>query len=282
MSKPSVLDLDGAVAGDRVLDGLTVDLYYDLILDETRLPPRKKLDGTTFPSVMQDFHHGVNIWKDPKLPATLQHLGISGDSHIKGSPIQDWKQVTDFFRKKKPRVIAEFGVFRGSSSIRMAKILDQLTPEVPELKDSFIVSVDTWILDLQFVWSQKALSSNYFQGPKLAGRELMYFVFLANVMAANMMHRIIPLPSATSNAIQAFLAHGIRLDFCYLDASHANPDVFLDLVGVWRILDSGGVVVCDDLQVDAVKIAVLRFVERYADEITYHFQPGKQFWIYKK
>ena len=112
----------------------------------------------------------------------------------------------------------------------------------------------------------------------------MYFVFLKNVLAHKMSHRIVPLPTSTSNGIQAFLAHGLRIDFCYLDASHANPDVYLDLIGVWTLLNSGGVVACDDYDaVQAVREAVDAFVKSHGHEIEQHVNSSTgQYWIYKK
>jgi hypothetical protein len=230
--------------------------------------------------------HGYNVWEHPKLKPTLEFFSLhkADTVQVGGSPIKNWKKVRAFFEEKKPRVIAEFGVFRGGSSIRMAGMLDELSPKVPALKDSLIVSVDTWLLDLKYVWSaqHKGKTGNYFRGPTVAGQDLMYFSFMSNVMNANMTHRIVPLPSSSLNAIQAFFAHGLRIDFCYLDASHANPDVFLDLVGVWQILNPGGVIVADDYKIPAVSTAIHAFLNRKDNDVASHSCKRDECWIYKK
>ena len=98
-----------------------------------------------------------------------------------------------------------------------------------------------------------------------------------------MSHRIIPLPSASLNAVLALLQHGIRADVLYLDASHANPDIFLDLIGYWNILNKGGLLIADDYNVvKAVRVSIDRFLQRYEDEIEAHKNSRGQYWIYKK
>ena len=64
----------------------------------------------------------------------------------------------------------------------------------------------------------------------------MYFTFLANALQSNTSHRIVPFQTASSNGAQALIAHRLRPDLMYIDASHANPDVFIDLENFYNIL----------------------------------------------
>ena len=81
--------------------------------------------------------------------------------------------------------------------------MDQLTPLVPEMKSSFVISMDSWLLDLRFVWrADKQLAErfrSYLDVPAVAGSSELYYTFLANCMAANVTHRIIPLRTSSSN-----------------------------------------------------------------------------------
>jgi hypothetical protein len=143
----------------------------------------------------------------------------------------------------------------------MAKFLDAL-----KLHDSFVISMDTWLLDLRFVWGaensahkKELQESRYFRNKEVAGSSQMYFTFLANVLQSKTSHRIIPVQTASSNGAMALIAHKIRPDLIYVDASHSNPDVFLDFANFWEVLSPGGALAVDDLQVPAVKSAFEAF-----------------------
>lgn len=97
--------------------------------------------------------HGTNLWTGGKLRETIHFLAV-GKGRIYGSPL-DEGVLRDTIAKKKPHVLLEVGVFRGATSTRMAKILD----ETPGCEGSFVISMDTWLLDLRFQWNG-ALSHN--------------------------------------------------------------------------------------------------------------------------
>lgn len=75
----------------------------------------------------------------------------------------------------------------------------------------------------------------------------MYWTFLGNVLHTNTSHRIIPMRTASSNGMLALVAHQIRPDLIYLDASHANPDVFIDMENFYALLMPGGTMFIDDV-----------------------------------
>jgi len=41
-----------------------------------------------------------------------------------------------------------------------------------------------------------------------------------------------------------------KFDFVYLDGSHRSPEVLEDLILVWRLVKSGGIIILDDYQLD--------------------------------
>jgi len=253
------LDLSDTPGMDRDLEGVTVDLAYKL-----RVPDdwwRGAKADATYAEVMKKFH-GENIWESDVLMGHLRNLDITTNgsglkSELDGSALDEKTILQPLMSRLRPRVVLEVGVFRGSTSTAMAKLLDVL-----ELHDSFVVSMDTWLLDLRFVWGadssvhkNEIQQSRYFRNKEVAGSSQMYFTFLANVLQSNTSHRIIPVQTASSNGAMALIAHKIRPDLIYVDASHSNPDVFLDFINFWGVLSPGGALAVDDLQVPAVKSA---------------------------
>eukprot|EP00545_Synedropsis_sp_CCMP1620_P011576 CAMPEP_0119007062 /NCGR_PEP_ID=MMETSP1176-20130426/2742_1 /TAXON_ID=265551 /ORGANISM="Synedropsis recta cf, Strain CCMP1620" /LENGTH=359 /DNA_ID=CAMNT_0006959125 /DNA_START=351 /DNA_END=1430 /DNA_ORIENTATION=- len=290
----AVLDLKGEALGDRSLPEASLDLHYTLHLNEFK----NTMKDPTYDKVMTAFHTD-NIWTEQeqhdsttstgnaeksRLDTMLDLWNLRDGNQKNGSPILDHENRIDKFllqTTNPPRVIVEVGVFRGANSIHLAQRLQQHA----HLKDTFIICIDTWLLDLRYVWppAQMTGDDTYFQSTRVAGHELMYFVFLANVLKANMQHRIIPLQSSSLNGALALIAKGIRPDLIYLDASHANPDVFLDLINFWTILQPGGVLVADDYKVALpVRAAVEAFQKRFPEEIAELVCPQNQCWIYKK
>ena len=129
-------------------------------------------------------------------------------------------------RALRPRCIVELGVYRGRTTLALADALDR--HELPPT--SFVLSVDTWLLDLRFVWRQDGKGGanmrrvNYFRNaPQLAGGSQMYIEFLFNVIEARQSHRVLPLQSSTLSANHALLKESgfsghHRIDGGYLAA----------------------------------------------------------------
>ena len=59
--------------------------------------------------------------------------------------------------------------------------MDQLTPFFPEMKSSFVISMDSWLLDLRFVWrADKQLAEHYrwyLNAHEVAGSSELYYTF---------------------------------------------------------------------------------------------------------
>ena len=275
-------NLQKAPAADRDFPDVTVDLSYTLNV------PSDWWDDvqTTSPSYSQLMNslHGKDIWKDDRLPCHLESLGIVGISdNILGSPLRG--PIEDLLRQHKPKIFLEVGVFNGATSTKVAKFFN----EEKGFQNSYVLSMDSWLLDLSFVWNgmksnhheQLQRKPQYFQGDRLAGGNLMYYQFLANCIATNTTDRIIPLPTASANGAMALLSHGVRPDFMYIDASHANPDVFIDYENFYKNLRPGGVMTFDDIEaVEATKVAFHTLAGKYGLERQYLNQ--RQGYIIKK
>lgn len=257
--------LKGVNAADRDLTGIvSMDLSY-----QVHVSPRAWLGAPmhTYASVMKALHGG-NVWLDPKLQESSRWSGAN-DGFIFGSPLNQ-QALEHAIATRKPRVSLEVGTYRGATSTQIAKLLDAL----PGCEDSFVISMDTWLLDLRFQWSGQlsthkrettgSTKTRYFHEAEAAGISLMYWTFLQNVVATNTTHRIIPMPTASANGALALIAHQIRPEMIYLDASHANPDVFIDLENFYAVLAPGGILFADDYgRVPTVRDAVDSFCARH-------------------
>lgn len=255
--------LQGAPAGDRSLPGVTIDVDYSL-----HVPANWWMNANPAPryaDVMQSLH-GENIWESPDLHRHLGNLGLESDTPVVwGSSL---RFINELINRTMPRLVLEVGVFRGSTSIRMAKLMDKTRG----LEESFIISMDTWLLDLRFAWKDAWLQTNrsqrhkrkgYFTNTYLAGASQMYYVFLANCLATKTSHRIVPLPTASANGALALIAHRLRPSLMYIDASHANPDAFIDYENFFNILAPGGIMAVDDLNVPSVAAAFDSLTRRH-------------------
>lgn len=267
------------VPADRALPGTIINFSYSILSKEAAATFQSPND---YNQTMQTFH-GVNIWKDPKLFSLLQFLGLEKGELYFTSPIRDMSRLEAHMLSAKPTIFLELGVFQGTTSIAIARMFHKLSQIDSHFKKSFVISIDSWLLDIKFKWNkqQKMEVPAYLKGTTIAGHDLMYFSFLANCLVNNVSHLIVPMQSATSNAIYSLINHGIHPDIVYLDASHANPDVFVDLEGVWTVLNKRGLVICDDYNMAPVHTAVDFFLKRHASEVSGSFVAHGQMWIHK-
>jgi len=253
-----LLDLQNSPAVDRDLNGVTVDLAYTLHIPSNWWDDLHHQGVPSFDDLMTSLH-GQNIWKERGLREHIEYLDLTNPPDLLGSPLGS---LGDLLTKFKPRIFLEVGVFHGATSTRVAKFFQS--------NNEFQKSLDTWLLDLQFTWTgpksknKVDKSHNYFSDERISGGSKMYYQFLSNCINSNVVDRIIPLPTATQNGAMTLLSHGVRPDFMYIDASHSNPDVFIDFENFYKILKPGGTIAFDDLEiVPSTQTAFERLVERY-------------------
>jgi hypothetical protein len=174
---------------------------------------------------------------DPQWAPILQRVSDQGSRKHRASMYADrsWLGKIDLLR---PRMIVELGVFRGGGSIAAAKRLERLG-----LANSFVVSVDTWLVDFLFTVPRASRGGDYAKLPRLAGNSLFYYQFAQNVIDAGMTQRIVPFSSTTTNAAHTFMQNGWHPDLIFVDASHSSVDVLIDMEHWWDILACGGLMV---------------------------------------
>lgn len=122
-----------------------------------------------------------------------------------------------------PRNICEVGVYEGSTTFWLA---DNVTPHNENLNIYAIDSHDTsadLTIDLTEVQRnfQHNLSKNVYQ----------------NVEYIN---------KPSEDGLIDMINRGIKCDLIYIDGDHRAAGVLTDLVLAWKILNAGGVILCDD------------------------------------
>jgi hypothetical protein len=136
----------------------------------------------------------------------------------------------------RPHVVIEIGVWKGNSSISMAKKIRELDI------DGTVISIDTWLGS-----SEHWIRDQYF--PELkhkSGYPTLQRRFLSNVLSENVDDYIIPLPLDSINASVFIKFLDIQADVIHLDAGHDFRSVTADLEEWWPVLRSGGQLIGDD------------------------------------
>ena len=77
----------------------------------------------------------------------------------------------------------------------------------------------------------------------------------------------------------SLIAHKIRPDLIYLDASHSNPEIDVDMENFYNILAPGGALAFDDLNLPPVSYAFDSLVKRYG--LLQVHRNGTQGYIFK-
>lgn len=190
----------------------------------------------------------------------LQQLSWSDpfeDFQPKASPnTQSWHYDHTFLeslyqKRPRPEIILEVGSWLGHSAIMAAKYyLTQLN-----WREFTLICVDTWLGSTEH-WlrpeSRESLNLHY-------GQPRIYDDFLSNIALAGLQEYVLPFPQTSINAARVLTYLGLEADWVYLDASHAENDVYLDLNHYWPLVASGGILFGDDWNWPSVRKAVENF-----------------------
>lgn len=156
----------------------------------------------------------------------------------------------------KPSVIVEVGVWKGGSSIHMAKTLKE------QNISGVLISVDTWLGSWDH-WE----SDEWFGHLNVRnGYPSIFQTFASNVRANDVVNQIVPLPIDSINAAHVIKSFGITPNLIHIDGGHDYHAVMADLETWWPILAPGGTLIGDDYHDDGmwpeVKAAFDDFVRR--------------------
>jgi hypothetical protein len=172
----------------------------------------------------------------------------------------------------RPKLIIEVGSWKGASAINMARMLQRYA--IP----GHILCVDTWLGGLE-VWVRQD-NPKYYDALNIKnGYPSIYYQFLANVLHTGLEQYITPFPQTSQIAARWLRQHEVRADLIYLDASHDDEDLYLDLVKYWELLNPRGAIFGDDFDLWAsVREAVVRFGREYG----VHVESRARQWVIVK
>lgn len=157
----------------------------------------------------------------------------------------------------KPSIVIEVGSFLGYSAINMAKEVKRLN------LDTKIICIDTWLGNPEHYTMHKGDMKDDRLGYK-HGYPTMYYKFVSNVIINGVQDIIQPFPFPSSIAFKTlerlFNRLSIEADFIFIDGSHEEHDVSLDLYYYYQLLKEGGQLWGDDWGWEGVQAGVTGFV----------------------
>jgi len=174
-----------------------------------------------------------------------------------GFDLQGWNSnhpfLTETIVRDRPQIIVELGVWKGASTVGMAKQL-----QASEI-DGAIIAVDTWLGSTEH-W----VNDTWFDDlSTMFGYPQIYYKFMENVIHSGVEGFIVPLPIDSMNACNLLTLKEISVDMIHLDASHHYEAVLLDLQMWWSRLRSGGILVGDDYYPEGHWPGVKRAVDEF-------------------
>lgn len=187
--------------------------------------------------------------------------------------VQGWNSEHRYLTEavdQDPGVVLELGVWKGASTIFMAKRMKERGA------GGVVLAVDTWLGS-----SEHRLNPEWRGWLGLeSGLPTLYRMFLANVVAAGVQDYVVPLPLDSINAAQVVSALGIRPDAMHVDAGHDYRSVKADLETWWPLLSERGVLIGDDYDPSGaswpgVKEAVDEFARETLGKQPFEVEPPK-------
>ena len=154
--------------------------------------------------------------------------------------MQGWNSIHPYLVEEieanRPSIIVEIGVWKGGSTITMARKLKELQ------LDAVVIAVDTWLGSWEH-WVQ----DNWFGWLCTEhGRPQLYSKFMANVLAAGVQDYVVPMPIDSINASIILRQFRFEPDMLHIDGGHDYHSVNSDLTHWWSILRAGGTFIGDD------------------------------------
>lgn len=170
---------------------------------------------------------------------------------------QQLVQVVDpvLHSSSRPVVFIEVGVLYGRTSIRMAERIMAKASHKPNLKNSIVLSIDTWLGDMA-LWNLLNWKDTVLQH---GGTPQDYDCYVGEVQASTARHYIAPLRLNSQIAARLLHQKGVLADLIYVDGSHDYEDVLTDLHRFSRLLTPCGSMFGDDFSLEQVKAAVQKY-----------------------
>lgn len=167
-------------------------------------------------------------------------------------------KLTELISKNNITIAIEVGSWLGSATRFIASKLTL---------GAKLYAIDTWLGSLDEI-SQT-------NDPRVQENKLFH-IFLSNVVHAGLTDKIIPI---RMNSIEAAKSLNVKADLIYIDASHKEDDVYLDILMWHKKLSPTGIICGDDW--DAWP-SVKKAVKRAADDLGFKVNGYGNFWWFEK
>jgi Methyltransferase domain len=189
-----------------------------------------------------------------RLYAESPYVGFDAEPHP--DDLQGWNSYANVFRDMieavRPRRIIEVGVWKGTASIHMAKVVQELGLRCE------VICIDTWLGSPEHLLTDH--SGTRYQSLRLRnGYPQLYYTFLGNVVRNEVADHIVPLPMTSESAVVALRQLALQADIVHVDAAHQYEPALRDFKAYWGLLSERGVLIGDDY-------LAMRSVTRAADE----------------
>jgi predicted O-methyltransferase YrrM len=202
----------------------------------------------------------------------LDHRAYPRD--LQGSPIDPiMRQAFDAVR---PRVIVEVGSWKGASACYWGSLLRESNI------DGVVICVDTWLGSREHLGVAASAHAPEWDLNRYRkhGYPTLYYQFLANVMHEGLQDYIVPLPNTSVIAARWLAAHKLSAQLIFIDASHEEEDVDVDLRAYWPLLRPGGIMCGDDFS--EAWPGVVNAVQRFASANKLNLQTHGVCWAMQK
>ncbi len=168
-----------------------------------------------------------------------------------------WEAIEDI----KPACIVEIGVWKGASTITMAKKLKEIR------QDGAVIAVDTWLGSSEH-WLEKKLFNHLCLNN---GYPSLFHKFAGNIFESDVQDFVIPLPMDSLNAARLLNLRKIQPDLIHIDGGHDYRSVISDLEAWWPLLRPGGILIGDDYTMEGGWVEVRQAFDEFFGRIAISF-----------
>ncbi|MFC2170452.1 class I SAM-dependent methyltransferase [Calditrichota bacterium] len=174
----------------------------------------------------------------------------------------------EFIDQYNPEIIVEVGSWLGQSTTNMAEYIKD------NGLNTKIIAIDTWLGGEEH-WEvpayKKMLNLHH-------GYPQLYFQFLANILHKDVQDIVVPFP-VTSLIGARFLARkGVKSNMIYIDASHDEIDVYLDLIHLQPLLPAKNWVMFGD-DYEPGWQSVMDAVDKFGKETGQKVENHNKVWV---
>ena len=173
-------------------------------------------------------HDPVGSYSRPLAPLDLQGWGSQ----------HPW--LVEAIETIRPRIVVEVGVWKGGSTLAMARRLKDLG------LDAAVIAVDTWL----GAWDHW-INDEWFKHLGIEnGIPTLMHQFMSNTIHLGLQDYVVPLPLDSTNAAHVLRHFDVRPNVVHIDGGHDYQAVSSDLRAWWDALLPGGLLIGDNYLTD--------------------------------